>query len=225
MKTKFTIIALSLLFSVVNTNAQNTSTDSITLKGIVKFSPISAVNPVFSAIQFAYEQPLNQRLSLQYELGFRPDSKKASSILLNPYYGINSKVEVRKYKSSFKIGKNHFHGIGLNYSQRTNKGITYHYDQETYTDVLVLNNRMNNFGIYYTMGRHWLYDNGLSLELGASIGFRYYTISPMNVPNGVNKDDLYNSNSINIFGFFPTYSINLLRYTFLSGIFKVGYAF
>lgn len=219
MKTKFTIITLLLVFSTLDGIAQNVEDSDI--KGIIKYSPITLLNPFFSAIQFAYEQPLSQRTALQYEFGYGTD-KLSLFVPIHNYSGIRGQVEIRRYKSNYKVGKNKFQSIGFRYQYKNDEDVTYHSNENNYTDVLYLDRQTNSFGVHYTKGLHWIGKNGLSVELAAALGLRYNFISPTNIPTGANTDNLFMP-TIDTVSLFPTFTT--LRYVYSFGIFKVGYAF
>lgn len=221
MKTKFIVIILLVLCSTIDGIAQDK--DALDIKRVIKCSPMSLLNPFFGSIQFGYEQPLNNRTALQYDLAYGTDRLS----LFGPFYnysGLRGQVEIRRYQEKYKRGKNKFQSIGIRYQYKNDEAVTYHVNQNNYTDVLYLDRRTNSFGIHFTKGLHWINDNGLSLELGAALGLQYNFITPTNIPADVNKDDLY-SPTIDVTTILPPFTAAIFKYVYGFGIFKVGYAF
>lgn len=171
---KYGLIILFLLSATIGSNAQ-VQTDTIPLpEHIIKFSPINLLDFNTPAIQFSYEKKLKNNAALQLELGYI-NELFYSDWLVQPVQGYRAKFELRRYDfwHTKSTKKNYIGGmILLKQSFKEKNGLFNRYDG-LYQQHIKYQDISTGFGAYFTMGKQFILNNNMSIEIGFAAGFRY----------------------------------------------------
>lgn len=212
MKTNLYLF-LALFFIPLLTKAQDISNNETNDYSILKYSPVSLVNVHFPSIQFAYEHNIKEGRSMQYELGsiFLP----AGSSTAHDLFTFRVLAEYRWYKAPLSAGQNKFQGIGFRFQKQ------YLQEVEFREPLLRLTKSHTATGFYYTRGVQWKYNNGMTAEFGAALGVQYYDVSILDIPEGGDESNYYETKPNDFTSFSPFNLVVPMGFVVL----KVGYDF
>lgn len=215
----FLFLNLSLLL------AQTTSTSPIP-KWTVKYSPISLVDFFTPSIQFAAEQRIARRQSLEYEVGYLTNFD-GRYINPNPLQGYRLRVGWRKYrqidilKSENNPNKKwmRYWGLQMMWKQDfVDKEETFCRANCSYFQRIAYRTETSTIAAYWQLG--WVYRVGrFRLDLGVAPGLRIISIKDKGIPDDARIAD-FNFGSI-----FNRRPGNDIAFPFFSAVLvlKVGY--
>lgn len=160
---------------------------------ILKFTPTATFNVITPGVQFGLEQRLVEGKSMQYEVGIL-SHRLGLSYTDGNMFGYRLRAEYRKYRNNFE-GTNKFGGWILEGKQRflEDEFMLQHPElafTERYNERLILTRVTTSASVYYTRGVQYFYENNFTVEIAAGIGARYLRSAALNIPDGINTENL-----------------------------------
>ena len=216
------IILLNILICTITTLTAQNSLDA-PAKTVIKWSPLSLVNPVAPAFQFGIERQFAENWTHQHELGFLWDG---NDLYDGDFFGVRLQNEIRYY---IPRESNSFDFFFLKYLllQLTGRHLNYRGEEVTvwrnnraFRQLIDVDANYNELSILVGTGKVVYFKNApIMIEYGSAIGARFINRYFYDLPEGADID----RNTNNIFWDPLSMDLEVRPFPTLNVYFKIGY--